>query len=313
MDSISKQPVIPTSSNGLWSQLLDRFRQLCGYRFPPLGPIGFATISKILPSTIGTQLFQGIKAVLDLRDETQRTTYWFGTRFETPTPQILRDWASYATHFFDVGSNYGFYSFFLHSQCPNLQIYPFEPNPTSFRRLSEICASNGTFRIHPQHYGLSDENKRLQFVQLADNTGHSSFATATAFDDNGLLLGPAALTESDVIKFDEAIVRLGLSYPTKPGWVAKIDVEGYEMKVLCGMANALRAHAFNGICIELVPDNLSIAGTSVEEVDALLRNHGYQEMRKLRVTRKDRNHNAFYIPVEMDPAEKRISDKKVPE
>ncbi len=300
MDSPTSCALTPNHSNNLWTSLVDRFRQLCGYRFPPLGPLAFAGILKTLPSIIETRLFPGIKAILDLRDETQRTTFWFGTRFEQPTPQILREWASDATHFFDIGSNYGFYSLFLHSSFSHLTIYPFEPNPTSFHRLVEICTVNHAVRIYPQPYGLSDEDNRLKFLQLTDNTGHSSFATVEAHADHNSLLAGASLTECDVIPFDEATKRLGLPYPAKPSWVAKIDVEGYEMKVLSGMAEALRNRAFKGICIELVAENLSLCGTSVEQVDALLRSCDYHQMPGLDIEHdhRGRNHNAFYVPQE---------------
>lgn len=309
MDSPTSCSLTPNQSNSLWTWLIDRFRQLCGYRFPPLGPVAFAGIFKALPPTIETRLFPGIKAILDLHDETQRTTYWFGTRFEAPTPQILREWASEATHFFDIGSNYGFYSFFLHSVFSHLHIYPFEPNPASFRRLLDICTINRTVRIQPQPYGLSDEDKRLEFLQLTDNTGHSSFATVEAYADRNPLLAGASLTKCDVIPFDQAIRRLGLSYPAKPGWVAKIDVEGYEMKVLLGMAEALRNKAFKGICIELVAENLSLCGTSIEQVDTLLRSCDYHQMPGLEIEHdhRGRNHNAFYVPKEVGISRQRAA------
>ncbi len=111
-----------------------------------------------------------------MRDETQRTTYWYGTRFEEPTPAILQEWSVGASHFFDIGSNYGFFSFLLYSSVPQLEIFSFEPNPKTFARLSDICARNGATRIHPQPYGLSDAAGRLEFLQLSGNSGHSSFA-----------------------------------------------------------------------------------------------------------------------------------------
>ncbi len=281
----------------LWPKLLDKLRRLCGYRFPRLGPIAFAAIQRTFPATIRTELFPGIHATLDLSDETQRTTYWFGTRFEKPTPEVFRTWGAQATHFFDIGSNYGFYSFYLHSLFPQLEIYPFEPNPVSFRRLQEICQASGTTRIHPQFYGLSDETQRLRFLQLSDNTGHSSFATVKEFGAGRPLPSEASLTECDVVRFDEAAERLGLEHPARPDWVAKIDVEGYEMKVLLGMRRALELRAFKGICIELVADNLALAGTTIEEVDAMLHAHGYQKMPVRDADQKrGRNDNAFYVP-----------------
>lgn len=285
--------------NSAWPFLVDKFRQLCGYRFPRLGPAAFAGIFKTLPSSIDTRLFSGIRATLDLRDETQRTTYWFGTRFEQPTPQVLLEWAADATHFFDIGSNYGFYSFFLYSVLSHLQIYAFEPNPKIFSRLSEICAANRATRIHPLPYGLSDERSRLRFLQLSDNTGHSSFATTGGQIENDASIRGASFTECEVVRFDDAIRESGLAHPTRPSWVAKIDVEGYEMKVLRGMTDALRTHAFKGICIELIAENLCLCGTSVEEVDTHLRSFGYRPM-TLSDAQIDRNPNSFYVPTKSD-------------
>lgn len=274
--------------------LIDQFRQRCGYRFPRLGATGFAAIIKSLPAIIETQLFPGLWATIDLRDETQRTTYWFGTRFEEPTPQVLSEWAEGATHFFDIGSNYGFYSFFLRSLSADLSIYPFEPGAIPFQHLMEICEVNHTSRIHPQPYGLSDHAARLQFLQLSGNTGHSSFATVHACAQSQ----PGdSLIECEVITFDQATAYLGLAYPAKPSWIAKIDVEGFEMKVLLGMAEALRRHAFKGICIELVEVNLVLAGTSGEQVNALLQSHGYHQTDREGVSqRQGRNPNAYYTP-----------------
>ncbi len=284
-----------------WTKLVDQLRRLCGYRFPRLGSLVFAGILKSLPPVIESQLFPGIKATLDLRDETQRTTYWFGTRFEEPTPQVLRNWSVGATHFFDIGSNYGFYSFLLYSSMSHLQIYPFEPNPVSFRHLAKIQSQNGAVRVVPQQYGLADKCDRLQFVQLRGNTGHSSFATVSDWSNRRPMNLDASVIECEVIPFDQAVKRLSLHYPARPSWIAKIDVEGFEMKVLEGMVEALRNKAFKGICIELVEENLALAGTTIEQLDGLLRRNGYAPLtaHALGKHRPHLNHNAFYAPSEL--------------
>lgn len=276
--------------------LIDRFRQHCGYRFPRLGRVAFAGIMKALPSSCETQLFPGIRATLDLRDETQRTTYWFGTRFEEPTPQVLQAWARDATHFFDIGSNYGFYSFLLHSAEPHLEIFSFEPNPKSFDLLRKIQEANAATRIHPQAYGLSDAIGRLQFLQLSGNSGHSSFATVEDYSAHDLCPVDGQLTECDVIPFDVAVTRLQIAFPVRPSWIAKVDVEGFELKVLEGMSEALSRRAFRGICIELFPENLALAGASLKQIDALLQKYGYAQMPNSAVgrTQTTLNHNAYY-------------------
>ncbi|MEO6971705.1 MAG: FkbM family methyltransferase, partial [Chthoniobacterales bacterium] len=157
-------------------------------------------------------------------------------------------------------------------------------------------------RIHPQNYGLSDESKRLKFFQLSDNTGHSSFAAAEEHADDNPVPAESSMTECDVIQFDEATKRLSLPHPATPSWITKIDVEGYEMKVLFGMTDALSHKAFKGICIELFKDNLSLCGTSIEQIDDLLRSYGYQQIpnRSIEHDPAGRNHNAFYVPADLE-------------
>ncbi len=57
----------------------------------------------------------------------------------------------------------------------------------------------------------------------------------------------AKLTSCDVWTFDEVVERLAIPYPGHPCWLAKIDVEGFELKVLHGMRKALAQRVFKGI------------------------------------------------------------------
>lgn len=297
---------VRNSSRRTWPRLVDGFRQMCGYRFPRLGSTAFNAIIRSLPKKVESRLFPKITATLDLADETQRTTYWFGTRFERPTPQILQQWAEDADVFFDVGSNYGFYSFFLYSVAPHVDIYAFEPNPLSFRRLQDICVVNNAARIKPQPYGLSDEDGRFNFLQLFENTGHSSFAPCGELVGLNQRLAGGTVIQCEVFRFDQVIRRLELSYPTVPRWIAKIDVEGYELKVVQGMAEALERKAFKGICIELLEENLGVAGATIAQVDDFLRDYGYQPIRSEPVHKHSAvsHHNAFYVPKRINGARK---------
>ncbi len=95
------------------SKALEFVRRCCGYRFPRLGRQAVTVSrSKLAPERVHTELLPGISAELDLSDEVQRATYWQGERFEYPALQILNEWiSSGATQFFDIGSNYGFFSY----------------------------------------------------------------------------------------------------------------------------------------------------------------------------------------------------------
>ena len=79
--------------------------------------------------------------------------------------------------------------------------------------------------------------------------------------------------------------------------VAKIDVEGMELHVLRGMSQSLRQKCFRGVCIELLEENLQRVGTSVANVDTLLRDHGYQPTTSSHPTGAGMSrHHTFYLP-----------------
>ncbi|HEV8440910.1 MAG TPA: hypothetical protein VGT40_22720, partial [Methylomirabilota bacterium] len=92
---------------------IDRLRRLFGYQFPRAGPLVFRTAMACLPRFVDTELVPGITARLDLQDGIQRATYWQGRRFERGIIAELCQWGHRATHFFDIGSNYGFISFWV--------------------------------------------------------------------------------------------------------------------------------------------------------------------------------------------------------
>ena len=248
-----------------------------------------------LRTEIRSELFPGIIATLDMRDDTQRWTYWFGSRFETPTPQILTAWAKKSDHFFDVGANYGFFSFMLLTENPNLRVHSFEPNPTVFTHLQTICQSNHLSSITPHPFGLADSGGKHRFYPLHQNTGHSSFAPVT--EDESVEAAQDVLT-IETQRFDDFVERAKISYPKEPTWVAKIDVEGFEHKVLFGMSESLKRKAFVGVCVEILPENLALTGTNETEIDSLLRSVGYQRMtiEPVLTRRYEAQHNRFYVP-----------------
>lgn len=77
--------------------------------------------------------------------------------------------------------------------------------------------------------------------------------------------------------------------------MAKIDVEGFELRALRGMRGALEAGAFRGLAIELNEFTLRFCGASTEEVIGLLEATGYREMTSPG-RRANRSLNRFFVP-----------------
>lgn len=260
-------------------------RRLCGHRFPPLGSTASRALFSLLPTSANVELFPGIRADLDFSDATMRTTYWQGDRFEKPTAQVLDRWATGATHFFDIGSNYGFFSYWLLSRRPGLEVHAFEPNAKTFARIESTRTANDLRRLHAWNIGLGDVIDRIALHPGADDSGHSTFGPHPE-------LGARSLGDVDVVPFDEWRESHGLALPGRPSWIAKIDVEGFETRAIRGMAKSLQARAFAGLVVEVNEFTLGFCGSSPAELREELRARGYREE-----ILAPESGNAFFVPV----------------
>jgi FkbM family methyltransferase len=252
-------------------QALEKIRKNRGYQLPRFSTWMIRLLQVLHPLSVNTELFPNIHVKLDLSDDMQRCAFWQGPTYESPTPQILQKWCSTATEaFFDIGANFGLYSFYILSSCPHLPVYSFEPNPVLFAQHVDTKARNHIEHFHPFNIALSDQEMRLSLNILSNkDSGWSTFiAPVNRVPDKQI--------EATLTTFDHWMNETGLNLPSKPSWVLKMDIEGYEYKALTGMTNALRAHAFKGLSIEINSMLLSQNHTSNFEIHQLMNSFGYQ-------------------------------------
>jgi FkbM family methyltransferase len=239
------------------------------------------------------ELFPGIRVTLDFADLTQFHTYWQGSRYEVPTPEVLADLGrGSVTHFFDIGANYGFYSYWMLYRCPGIEVHLFEPNPISLSVAEEAKRRNSLQRLHLHEVGLSDERARLPLHLGREDSGHATFGPHP-------VLGAGPSTEAVLLSFDEWLDEQRIAPPAQPEWLAKVDVEGLELSVLRGMRRALEARAFRALAIELNEYTLSFCGTSAAEVTDYLAGAGYEPLAARPEGRQWPLHqtwNAFFVP-----------------
>ncbi len=253
---------LPLAANAL--------RRAGGYQMPRLGPWGLRAFTALAPRHLDCELFPGIRATLDLADETQRAAFWLGTRFEHPTGAILSRWTQPADSvFFDIGSNFGLFSFLLLSRHPHLRVYSFEPHPRTFATLRSISTANALGnRHHPVNLALGAEAARLNLHPGTSDSGHSTFG------DHPELAGQP-LIEVPVLPLPDWLAAQGIEWPASPAWVAKIDVEGFELQVLRGLRPLLERRCFRGLCVEINPFTLGLCQATPNDVRALLLEVGY--------------------------------------
>ncbi len=222
---------------------------------------------------VAVELFPGWPVELSLGDTIQRHALTAGSSYEAPTPQLLRSFCGTpGTIFFDIGANFGYYSYYLLSTCPQLTVYSFEPNPLHLPGHRSVAERLAAGRYFPVHAGLGDQEGDLALTVSSLDSGWSTLGRNPSFEGIRETLSTHRVP---VTRFDTWRAVQGLTLPSRPSWVAKIDVEGFETKVLEGMADALEAHAFKALVVEVLDHTLNFCGTTAEEVFARMDRAGY--------------------------------------
>lgn len=157
-------------------------------------------------------------------------------------------------YFFDVGSNIGSYSILAGNEALS-NVHAFEPIPSTFERLKNNIELNGLLNVKPHNIGLGEEESILKFTTSHDTINHVANAHETDTVD------------VPVKKFDDLFE---LSVPT----LFKIDVEGFETKVLQGMKNTLGSSHLKAIIMELNGSG-GRYGFDEKEIITLFKSYGF--------------------------------------
>jgi FkbM family methyltransferase len=131
----------------------------------------------------------------------------------------------------DVGANIGNHA--IHLNRDFAEIHCFEPNPEVFRRLTDNIRSNRLANIRLHQAALGDCDDTLMFREnLEGNLGASGFV------DDDRPSGHSRILRLPVFQADKLVRQLGI---TRVDFI-KIDVEGFEQRVLKGLRETI---AFN--------------------------------------------------------------------
>lgn len=153
--------------------------------------------------------------------------YQYG--YEPEVMAFLENVVSSRDIFYDIGANWGYFAFVVATK-PGYQghIHAFEPFPSAFKDLLELCRASGL-----------EEMVRCHNLALSDYNGFSNISLKE--DSYGIHSGMAKLSDSG--KGDKvAVYRLDDFVPDEapPPDILKIDAEGGEYQILCGGENLFR-------------------------------------------------------------------------
>lgn len=142
----------------------------------------------------------------------------------------------------DVGANLGSYSLIAASKVSNGKVFAFEPSKVAYKRLLEnITLNNMNNKIKTFRVVVSDKEGNLDFNDLSrPEVSHVSYSPSQGS------------TRIRSVTLDEFVRRQKI----KKIRLIKVDVEGYEYRVLKGASEILRKGIVDFLLIEINRDSL---------------------------------------------------------
>ena len=208
----------------------------------------------------------GYKVLLNLQDWAERRTYFGGTYYQSELehlfPLILRRGDQYL----DIGANIGMTALMASSLIGQEgKGFAFEPNPETFARLRRHFELNHTSNLEAIPFALADRESEMELVLPRGISGLGSLVASRE--------GTARSFEVRTMTGRPYVERLDPAKPT----VIKMDVEGYEVKVLNGIEGILDWPEVI-IVAEVNEVLLQRAADSAEVLFELLEKHGFRPL-----------------------------------
>lgn len=183
--------------------------------------------------------------------------------YEPKQTQLFLDIISPGNVVLDIGANVGYYTILSSSKVGNKgRVFAFEPNPETFKLLSENVKLNQCSNVTLEKKAISNVVGRVYLDCQRFNKGDSSISHYKS--DKTLT------TESITL---DCFVK---TYPQVFVDVIKMDIEGSEIMVLNAARTAFNRWKSCKLFIEYNPSSLSRYGGSEKELISLIQNHGFK-------------------------------------
>jgi FkbM family methyltransferase len=212
------------------------------------------------------ELQPGVRIRLHLDSELCRLLY---TRHFEMTERLFANlFLRPGDTFVDVGANVGVFTLIAASRVGATgRVVAFEPTPATFQRLNENIRTNGFGNVEAHELALSDE------------IGNTVIATAT----DGLDAWNSLAVQAAGPRFSESSTRTvtwdqfsDAHQLTGRATMMKIDVEGWECRVLEGARSVLSRPDAPTLQVEFTDAAARAAGSSCSELYATLSDLGYR-------------------------------------
>lgn len=205
----------------------------------------------------------GARLRCDLRDHLSRVVYYRGW-MDPALESWMRRWLRPGDVYVDVGAHIGYLSALAaRAVGPEGRVVAFEPSPESWQRLRDAFDPSDFPQVDPVNAAVASETGEASLFTAAGDWEHQAYR-------NSLHPAPGLRHLATV-----RTVSLDGMFPDDRLRLLKIDVEGGEQAVLAGAESLLRSGRCDALVIELNPDALARAGSSVPEIVTYLETMGF--------------------------------------
>jgi len=210
----------------------------------------------------------GLAFPVAIRPLTHASIRWANKRQE---PEITRlftqiikalDPKDIEGQFFDVGANHGHYAWIAQTQCPDMKVTAFEPDPENLELLKMTVDHSKLEQVRVVETALSDGEGMVSFHQ-----DQLTSATGMIQDGETPWIEKYLGQKSRVIEVKRTMLDSYCTPDPIPALI-KIDVEGHEAEVLRGSSQCLQDHKPILILESFPPKQ--------EQVVNFLTDHGYE-------------------------------------
>ena len=193
--------------------------------------------------------FKNIRLFINIKDPIDKIIF-YKNEYEEMQIKFLSEWINKnkPNIFIDIGANFGVYSLRISKLFQILKVVAFEPVLTTFNKLKmNIKINSLEKRIKTYNLGLSNTNGQKKMVALK----RRNYIQSGGFSFN---IPKRKLTNEEITQYHKTIKGDKVLKFKKKKVVVKIDVEGYESKVLLGIKNLLNNNKIL-LQIEIFDDN----------------------------------------------------------
>lgn len=134
----------------------------------------------------------------------------------------------------DIGAHAGEFSSAIRTILPNVQIYAFEPQPDCYDRLRDRLGRHGCFDAFP--VALGERSGQVKFWRNSFSKSSSVLEMASLHQEAFPWSARTAAVSVQLEMLDSFLDRIKLT----PKVLVKIDVQGYEDRVLQGGLKLLK-------------------------------------------------------------------------